>query len=323
MIHFNCPKCGKGFTVSEDCSGKKAKCSGCKSVIVVPFEKDRPLPKIDDHTIPPELQKPEFSDSQTSPATSEEIESVTQANQQEKQEDFTRKFPWFIDIFLYPANITGLAMLIIFVGIPPLISILSQIICFLGLIGLIVNIVIGLYAYWYLCQCVRDSAQGYIRIQYGMGNHPDLRDMFSEMANIVGCLILFFAPACIYMYITKQKNWIFGSLLIFGIAFYPMGVLSSIMHDSAYGLNPFLLIVSIVKTFFQYIGLVLIFWAGVVAVQYLKIYFTEYFSANTYEALKFIIWGLFRFMEIYLLMVAAHLLGRFYCKNSHRLNWEV
>jgi len=33
--------------------------------------------------------------------------------------------------------------------------------------------------------------------------------------------------------------------------------------------------------------------------------------------------GLFRFVEVYFLMVAAHLLGRFYHKNSPKLNWAV
>ena len=353
MIRFKCPNCAKGFTVDEGDCGKKGKCPGCKSIIVIPHNSE--APSVSEQPVSStqdkerfldlkELQKPKVLDNHQASTVSEEAGFAAETGWQEakkERNDFERKLPWFIDIFLYPANITGMAMLVILAGIPLLIAVLS-LLPLMGCFGAIVNIVIGLYGYWYLCQCVRDSAEGYVRIPKGIGNYPDLRDMFSEMANIVGCLILFFAPASIYTFITKQKNDIFYSLLILGIIFYPMSLLSIIMHNSAYGLNPLLLVTSIARTFFQYFGLILAFLAGAFIIEYLPSYFiNEYLSSYAESAVassniknfysffysfyvrSVVIMGLFRFIEVYFLMVAAHLLGRFYHKNSPKLNWAV
>jgi hypothetical protein len=361
MIHFKCPNCAKGFTVDESSCGKKGECPKCKSIIVIPQTNETSSTSEEgiSSTISvssvelqnknkfldlKELQKPEFPDEQPGSAICQQTGFPADGEQQKRemeQNGFERKLPWFIDVFLYPANITGMVMLIILAGIPLLIMVLS-LLPLMGCFGGIVNIVIVLYAYWYLCQCVRDSAEGYVRIPRGIGNYPDLRDMFSEMANMVGCLILFFAPAYIYTFITKQENSIFYSLLVLGIIFYPMSLLSIIMHDSAYGLNPLLLGTSIAKTFFRYMGLVLVFLTGVFIIEYLPSHFiNEYLSFYAESAIassnvknfysffysfyvrSIVITGLFRFVEVYFLMVAAHLLGRFYYKNSQKLNWEV
>jgi phage FluMu protein Com len=42
MIRFKCPNCAKGFTVDEGDCGKKGKCPGCKSIIVIPHNSEAP-----------------------------------------------------------------------------------------------------------------------------------------------------------------------------------------------------------------------------------------------------------------------------------------
>src|SRR5262249_216281 len=41
-IKFNCPHCNQAFSVSDDRAGKKAQCSSCKQVFVIPFPKSQP-----------------------------------------------------------------------------------------------------------------------------------------------------------------------------------------------------------------------------------------------------------------------------------------
>jgi len=303
--------------------------------------------KDNDSSFPPELQKPEFLESQADSATCEKNElgiEIKRHKQQEEQKYFIRKFPWFIDIFLYPANVQGLSMLIVLAGIPLLIMCLSILMSFLPVIGLFVSIigaliiiVINLYVYLYLCQCMQNSAEGYVRLSVSVSEHSDLSEAFFVLLRIIGCLILFFAPALIRLYKNSEMNNIFYFLLhlyeynqpdkIFyyllagGAALFPISLLSVVMHGSLCGLNPFLLIASILKTFFHYAGLILIFWAGIFAIFYIRQYITKVFTGGIFTYT--VAFGVFRFIKIYLLMIVAHLLGRFYYKNSQKLNWGM
>ena len=142
------------------------------------------------------------------------------------------------------------------------------------------------------------------------------------MLRIIGCFFLFFAPCVIRLINNEGKtDNLFYYLLAAGAALFPISLLSVVMYDSVRGLNPVLLIKSILKTFFHYAGLVVVLWAGLFVIGYTRIYFIKAFSAN------FVLFtlgvGIARFIKIYLLMVAAHLLGRYYYKNAERLNWEV
>jgi len=360
MIHFNCPKCGKGFTVSEDYSGKKAKCSRCKSVIIIPFEKDQPLPNRqqevslptnkDNRDIPPELQKPDFLDNQ--PAY-EKAEFAETKDQQQEQKDFTRRLPWFIDIFLYPLNLTGLIMIAILAGVPFIIEQLPYIMNYLGggnvilwflsmiivFVGFFIVLAIALYKYWYFCYCIQDSAEGNIRIPQKIGDAPDLGELFSGLKNVGICLIAAFAPAIIYGFATKQldryffihflvsamphdvigkymaMDLTFYLLLGWGVIIFPMGLLSITMHDSIWGLNPIILIFSIFKTFFKYIGVVMIFLLFFLMIQY--IHYRIYFQRDLF------VWYCRRFIIVYFSLIVAHLLGRFYYTNSQKLNWYI
>ncbi|OQA02112.1 MAG: hypothetical protein BWY69_01192 [Planctomycetes bacterium ADurb.Bin401] len=318
MIYFDCPKCGKWFSVPDNCGGKKGKCPQCKSAVAIPAS--------DKQLLPAELVKPKL-------IHEEPQRFVNTLNEEFKNDvdakNTKRKYLWFIDVFFYPLNANGISMIFIMAGIPFLIMCISFFMLpwpvlglFISMVGSLILMIINLYAYFYICQCVRNSAQGYVRLCVNVSEYSSLGETFFMMLRIIGCFFLFFAPCVIRLINNEGKtDNLFYYLLAAGAALFPISLLSVVMYDSVRGLNPVLLIKSILKTFFHYAGLVVVLWAGLFVIGYTRIYFIKAFSAN------FVLFtlgvGIARFIKIYLLMVAAHLLGRYYYKNAERLNWEV
>jgi DNA-directed RNA polymerase subunit RPC12/RpoP len=330
MIHFTCAKCGKSFTATNDYAGKNGKCTRCNSAILIPAIKDVPLP---------ELQKPKGIHDE-----SQFVENNynDEFKKEASPEAFKRKLLWPLDIFLYPANRTGVTMLLIMAGIPLVamtistcLSIIPVIGVFVSILAAIILIVVNVYSYVYFCQCVQNSAQGYVRLSVGLGDYMDFWDAFLMMFRIVVSIVLFAAPAFAHLYLKSEADDIpdfifnfpeynkpdefFYYLLAIGAALFPMALLSIIMHESFAGLNPFLILSSLLKTHVFYIGFIVIFWVGIFSVWYIRSYCLKLFSLHPYFLLLAI--SAYRFIKIYLMMVIMHLMGRFYYKNSERLNW--
>jgi hypothetical protein len=229
-----------------------------------------------------------------------------------------RKAPWLIDIFLYPLNKSGLKHLAIFILVPSLFNILARILpaIFVYLVmiaGFIVNFLIFLYMYWYLVECVRESADGWVRAPQGFGGLPTLGDMFGQVVNIIGCLAVFFAPFVLYMLFAQQTGIIFWLLLIWAVFLYPMALLSVLMHDSGHGLNFHKFTRSISDTFFPYCSLVLFFILTVVLISIIPSETIQSPLGNC----------IFRSVIIYAAFIGAHLLGRFYWRYQDKLNWDL
>jgi hypothetical protein len=229
-----------------------------------------------------------------------------------------RKAPWFIDIFLYPLNKSGLKHLALFILVPLLFNILARFfpgvfIYIIMIAGFIVNFIIFLYMYWYLAECVRESASGWVRAPMGFGGLPTLRDMFGQVVNIIGCLAVFFAPFVLYVFIAQKTGIIFWLLLVSAVFLYPMALMSILMHESGRGLNFHKFTKSISDTFFPYCGLVLFFILTVVLISLIPL-----------ETMESPLWSfILRFVIIYTAFIGAHLLGRFYWKYQDRLNWDL
>jgi hypothetical protein len=251
-------------------------------------------------------------------ASEQAHESEDEEPPQETDPGTLRKAPWFIDIFLYPLNKPGLKHLAFFILVPSLFDILMRILpmlfYFLLLFAsIIVEVLIFLYMYWYLAECVRESAGGWVRAPQGFGGLPALRDMLGQVVNIIGCLAVFFAPFVLYVWITRKTGIIFWLLLIYAVSLYPMALLFVLMHESGRDLNLHKFTKSISNTFFPYCGLVLIFVLTVVLI-----------SLMSLETLESLLWNhIFRAVIIYLAFVGAHLLGRFYWRYQDKLNWDV
>ena len=237
---------------------------------------------------------------------------------EEPQLAVKRKLPCFIDIFLYPLTFSGLTNLAIFIGVPLLIDFLWKILiiqlaCLFQLVSLVVEIVVFLYMYWYFAECIRDSAGGGLRAPEAFVNSPTIGDMFLQTVNIIGCLVVFFAPFVLYVLFARRADIIFWLLLAYAVFVYPMALLAIVVFDSVSALKPRLLFRSISNTFFPYTGLVLLFVAAVLLIGVLR----QRVQGPGY--LAFIL----RCASIYLAFVAAHLLGRFYWRHEEKLNWEV
>lgn len=228
-----------------------------------------------------------------------------------------RKLPWLIDIFLYPANFQGMIFLAIAVLVPLALQVASSFLCMFGLLFSLLNALIAMYIYWFLAQCVRDSAAGGLRAPETMAETPDIWELIWHVSELFTCLVVYVAPAGAYFWYMRRFDTTFW-LLAGGSAFlYPMALLAVIMFDSIEGLNPLIIIPSIFSTFFQYCGLIIL----IAAIIFLYVLTVKFLPLNPYA--RMVLSPLVQAAELYLTMVAAHLLGRFYFKYQEKLNWEV
>jgi len=377
LIKFRCESCGQKIIAPRIYAGKKSKCPACKKTLVIPLTGDS------DHSdiglkslinpamfdIPPgrvkEQKPPAPPPEQPSPhkaeVAPEPILDTTafdilpkQPEPEKTAVDYfkkleepppERKFPFLLDIFLYPLNVPGLAILGIVIGIPLVFAILLKflflftlvfppagvLLAFVGAISFIINIILPFYFYWYLAECVRDSAGGAIRTPETMAITPGLWELLWQTVKILVCLVFFSAPAFIYISMAIWKSnlewtltlasmrndpalWLWAS---YGIFFFPMGLLAVVMFDSISGLNPILFIGSIYSTFLPYCGLILSFYAF----GYLIIKINQLLAAIPFLPQ---VWFYVSQVVIYcLLMVMAHILGRFYWRYEEKLSWDV
>jgi len=348
VFTFQCQNCERKISVPKTHAGKKVQCPNCKERFIVPAvdidvspETQSPLPDRKFSTgaltlldVPKEYRLKDQPAGQTSESEKATVSELELEEEQPKGEESIgeRKLPWYIDIFLYPTSPSGLIHLLIFVAIPLLIDIIGTLMGPLGigvgLLGFLLNVLIGLYLCWFITECVRDSAKGGTRAPevFAMS---DLGDMWSQALHIIGCYLILLGPFVFYHIFTGKTNVIFWLLLAFAAFFFPMGLLACIMFDSIRGLNPILLISSIFSTFVQYIWLVLLIVAIILAFSALP----DLEPGNAQRSpgqrpqppgiLTLIVGWIFNGLYIYIAFVIAHLIGRFYWRHQEKLNWEV
>jgi hypothetical protein len=187
-----------------------------------------------------------------------------------------------------------------------------------------IRIVFTMYIYWYFCECIRDSAMGNIRAPETVAETPGVGDLFSQTYKTFGCLAVFLLPCIIYYLFTYQTNSIFWVLLGLGIFTFPMGLLAVIMFDSFSGLNPILIIGSIFSAFIPYCGLVLFLGAIVLLVRLIIPALALITAMDGFLGFVglLLLYGA-GVVNFYLLMIIGHLLGRFYFRYEKKLKWEV
>ena len=280
-----------------------------------------------------------------SPEVAEQIRLDVLAMKKElKKEPFElppqRKYPWPIDIFLYPISKPGLIMFLIFIAVPLLLdlaAIFFSVVLFsliiassIIIMGVLAKIVIAFYVYWYLCECVRDSAAGGIRAPETLAITPSVGELVSQILKLVGCFAIFWGPF-IWAYFLiahgsftalELKNlsnfvitsWLGQITLAFAIFFFPVALLRVCTFEFFIeALNPLSLLASIFAAFLPYCLLVLAFcFFAVLVVTVERI-------APSLSAFGYF----FAAVEIYLLMILSHLLGRFYWRYKYKLNWDV
>jgi hypothetical protein len=327
FVRFNCENCGYKSTVSESYAGKNIRCPNCYYIIFISKTEstgttqtnsrysayDSSLLNIQEQNILKHRQMAEYIASEQAGESEEEEEPP-----QETDPAAHRKAPWLIDIFLYPFSWPGVKHLAIFILVPPILDtiegILPYLLAFMFCIAsFFVKILIFLYIYWYLAECVRESAGGWVRAPQGFGGLPTLRDMFGQAINIIGCFAVFLGPFALYTISVGRMNIISWFLLGFAVFLYPMGLLSVLIHDSVRGLNFRMFTKSISNTFFPYLGLIILFVVPILLIRTLPAQEQESILSNI----------IFRSVIIYTALIDAHLLGRFYWRYQDKLNWDL
>ena len=256
---------------------------------------------------------------------------------EEPQSAVKRKLPWLIDIFLYPLSISGLIHLVIFLCAPIFISLIHRFLLgYLWPVGELMVAILYLlfvgYVLYYLSWCVVDSTKGGLRApDMNLQPSPAKEELIGWVGIFLACVIVCFWPAAVYYIFTKKTDFLYWLLTAVGLLFFPMALLAGFLYDSISGLNPILIIKSVIRTFPAYLPVV-IFFAGLFAVlsrvtpqlpqskglESMLLYLSQVINIifNPRFALRFT--GF-----IYLAMIGAHILGRFYWRCRDKLDWGL
>jgi len=337
MIEFRCQHCSQKLRIAESHAGRQSRCPRCKGTITIPQAatpepvggEEEQLRLID----PPKPLEGALLDL---PAHRRTAPGETDAHEQERtlltslgietppEHTGERRFSAPLDILLYPTSGAGLVAIAVIGGLPLLLGLAVQLIPFagalLGLPCLLVNIAIGLYAGWYFAECVYDSARGGTRAPVAFGGLVGLGEMWSRVIYLLAVYIIYVLPAVIYGGILGRIDAIFWGLLAWAIVFFPIGLLAMVILDSVSALNPFLLLVSIFRTFFGYLGLLVL-----TAILAGLFWIIPGYLARPEEGQPAPLWLVLPGFATttYVTFVFAHVLGRFYWRQADRLDWGL
>jgi len=247
------------------------------------------------------------------------------------------KLPWFVDIFLYPLNISGLIHLVIFLCAPIFISLIHRFI--LGYIWPVGELIVAIlyllfvgYVLYYLSWCVIDSTKGGLRApDITLQASPAKGELLGWVGILLACTAVCFWPAAVYYILTGKTDFLYWLLTALGLLFFPMALLAGFLYDSIGGLNPRLIIKSVIKTFPTYLPVV-IFFAGLFAVfsrvipqlpqseslESMLLYLSQVINIIFNPRFALRLTGF-----IYLAMIGAHILGRFYWLNKDKFDWGL
>ena len=229
-----------------------------------------------------------------------------------------RKLPWVIDVFLYPISASGMVHLAILSFLPRMLLPLGHLSYWLHppIFGLGFLVIFVGYLLYCLSDCIRDSANGGRRapnIDISPTVLLNAGELISPVLKVFVCIAVCLGPLFAYFIITRRTDLIFWLLVTYGVLFLPMVLLATVLFDSLRALNPILIIASTVTVFLPYCGLVLLFFAvgGLIA------------TITSILPQSRIISYILSAICIYLAMVAAHLLGRFYWWHKDKLDWGI
>jgi len=328
MLKFRCPTCSQKLSVQDDRAGRGARCPKCKTKIRIPcppvpqkatVEEELRLIPVDNPSAEARPNLDRHVEMMTTLAPSrppDEAPPISPFAPPPPENTGRRALLWPIDILLYPMNLSGMVSLIAIVGIP---TVFNLVLGFLPLFGvltgillLLANLFVALYAGWYLAECVYDSAKGGTRAPES--SIANMGDMWSRVLYLALVYVFFFAPIFFYALFARRADWIFWGLVTWAIVVFPMGLLAMVMLDSISVLNPVFLLGSIARTFVPYIGQLI----ALVLLMILLGWLGNILTSRGPFLLRVILAALFCY---YTSMVLAHALGRFYWRYEERLDW--
>ena len=332
-MEFHCTHCGCKLAVPEAHRGKKGRCPKCKETLIVPNTDVEQKSSLHDMRLL-DLPQPDETESSTSQsdesaAAYEQLRGSLGGRIMDPEEPPERKYPWIIDIFLYPLNFAALTMLLICVGGPFLLRVMvifakvamihvpvMLIIWFVFIVvHWVVELLLGMYVIWYFFACVRDSAEGGIRAPNTTAMTPGLWDLLLVTFRLLACAALCVLPVALCAFYRGQADPLCLVLTVLGGLVFPMALLSVVMHESVNGLNPLLVLRSILRTPVHYLLLVPFCYAlsRIIPLAFGLILDKQHWHwSYVLQAASF-----------YQTLVVAHLLGRFYFKNEEKLEWDA
>lgn len=317
MIRLKCPACGCDFQVKGEHAGSHERCTQCNLLVVIPVpapnapppseaaeQEDVTLPegqmRLQDHPHDGALLRPPpaWASPQIRAATPEEPRGV-------------RRYPWPIDVLLYPATLSGLLNLAVF-GMLPLCGIgAMHVNLYVGALCLTVCVFVIGYLTCYLAECVRESADGATRAPDNMITMPGFMDGSFQIPEPLLAAIAFAVPPTAYALVRWQIDPLFWAILGSALFFFPMALLSLILFDSVSGLNPRYWVRPIGHVFLPYLCLIAAM-AMLAATPALTLVAMEWSVA------AFVLSAI---LSLYLAMIATHLLGRFYFRYEDKIGW--
>jgi hypothetical protein len=335
-IRFACDFCGKQILAPNTCAGKKGKCPQCKNLVVIPQftpllppQVDEPLRLKRDSDMPAETDRPIYQASEQSHRMALELDKASAASVPSATE---YKLATIIDVFAFPFSMAGVIHLILFWFGPFLLGLIGRVFafacCYFQILILGLYIAMIGYLCYYLSNCVIAAAKDERSApDVSFEDPPAFTDLLRRFLLILVCTLFCFGPVVIYTFYfyirlftpaggnAELPGWqgdpVYWLLYGLGVFLYPMFMLAVSMFDSATALNPFLIIGSIARTFLPYCGLAVIFCAISL--------FINFISRLQPGGIPLLIWG----FDVYLVFVAAYILGRFFRRYEDRLNWEV
>ena len=337
IIKFHCKNCGRKFSAPQIHAGKKGKCPKCKNIIVIPKiqttssiteQTNAEAPEVSSKSSAYDLALldiPQKDKIQDLPLSQPDISEKTAEYEQELEEEppeetatpAQRKLPWLIDLSLYPISASSLVHLAILSFLPRMLLPLGHLnwrhppICGLGFLVIFLG-----YLFYCLSDCIGDSANGGRRAP-NIDISPTVLlhagELISPVLKVFVCTAVCLGPLLAYFIITRRTDLVFWLLVTYSVLFLPMVLLATVLFDSLRALNPILIITSMFNVFLPYCGLVLLFFAigGLVAI------------IMAILPQSRIISYILSAVCIYLTIIMAHLLGRFYWRYQKKLNWEV
>ena len=330
MIEFRCPNCKQKITAGAERAGAAGRCPRCKTDIVVPDASDPgvqdelrlsdPLPPRGAETMPAsERERLEAEHAAAVGHTGKDVLTslgITPLPTYSGQ----RQYAWPVDVLLYPSSVSGLWNLAIIVGVPVTFMIIRRLlgesIHTVGHVFYFADLVIGLYAVWYLGECTFDSARGGTRAPDTSSQKVDWRAMLLRVVYLAAPGALFFLPAYLYPTFAEREDAVYWALVAWGFVFFPMGFMAMVALDSESALNPLMLLRAIVRTLREYVVLVLVLLAAAIVLRLVGREMLHWERPIWLRAIghAIVTYGGF---------VLAHILGRFYWRHRQQLDWGI
>jgi len=200
--------------------------------------------------------------------------------------------------------------------------------CYGQLLAIAAYIILLGYLYYYLSSCVITAAKDERTApDVSFENTPTTGDLVSRVLLFFTSLLICFGPAVLYVFYfyiwpvartwgpAEPPDWrtdpVYWLLYGIGVFLFPMFLLAVAMFDSITGLNPLMIISSIASTFLPYCVLALLFCAIGLLMNFI--------GRLQPGGLSLLTWGI----DVYLMFIAAYILGRFFRRYEDKLNWEI